>query len=54
MLDRRRVLKGALAAIGSLPLAAPAIAQRGPVKVRYNEVVRSILYGPAGTLGSVY
>jgi len=47
MLDRRRVLKGALATIGSLPLAAPAIAQRGPVKVRYNEVVRSVLYGPA-------
>jgi NitT/TauT family transport system substrate-binding protein len=47
MLDRRRVLKGALATIGSLPLAAPAIAQRDPVKVRYNEVVRSVLYGPA-------
>jgi len=46
MLDRRRVLKGALATIGSLPPAAPAIAQRGPVKVRYNEVVRSVLYGP--------
>src|SRR3954452_7223355 len=47
MLDRRRVLKGALATIGSLPLAARAIAQRGPVEVHYNEVVRSILYGPA-------
>ena len=47
MLNRRRVLKGALAAIGTLPLAAPAIAQKKPVHVRYNEVVRSILYGPA-------
>jgi NitT/TauT family transport system substrate-binding protein len=47
MFDRRRVLKGALATIGTLPLAAPATAQRAPIKVRYNEVVRSILYGPA-------
>jgi NitT/TauT family transport system substrate-binding protein len=47
MLDRRRVLKGALATVGSFSLAAPAIAQRAPMKVRYNEVVRSISYGPA-------
>src|SRR5712692_11658725 len=50
MLDRRRALKGGLAALGSLSVAAPlgAFAQRKPlVKVRYNEVVRSILYAPA-------
>ena len=50
MLDRRRALKGGLAALGSLSAAAPfgALAQRKPaVKVRYNEVVRSILYAPA-------
>jgi NitT/TauT family transport system substrate-binding protein len=49
MLDRRRVLRAGLATLGSLSLAAPpALAQRKPlVKVRYNEVVRSILYTPA-------
>src|SRR5882672_5343473 len=50
MLDRRRALKGGLAALGSLSAAVPfgALAQRKPaVKVRYNEVVRSILYAPA-------
>jgi NitT/TauT family transport system substrate-binding protein len=49
MLDRRRTLQGGLAALGSLAVAAPfgARAQRRPVKVRYNEVVRSILYAPA-------
>ena len=50
MLDRRRALKGGLAALGSLSVAAPfgALAQRKPpVKVRYNEVVRSMLYAPA-------
>src|SRR5713226_8598055 len=50
MLDRRRALKGGLAALGSLSVAAPfaALAQQKPlVKVRYNEVVRSILYAPA-------
>ena len=46
MLDRRRVLGGGLAAV-SVSLAAPALAQRKPpVKIRYNEVVRSILYAP--------
>ena len=50
MLDRRRALRGGLAALGSLSVARPfaALAQRKPaVKVRYNEVVRSILYTPA-------
>src|SRR5215469_10108849 len=49
MLDRRRVVRGGLAAIGSLSLAAPrASAQaKTPVKIRYNEVVRSTLYTPA-------
>jgi NitT/TauT family transport system substrate-binding protein len=50
MLDRRRALKGSLAAFGSLSLLKPlgALAQGKPaVKVRYNEVVRSILYTPA-------
>jgi NitT/TauT family transport system substrate-binding protein len=50
MLDRRRVIRGGLAAAGSFTVAAPfgALAQRKPAaKVRYNEVVRSVLYGPA-------
>jgi NitT/TauT family transport system substrate-binding protein len=51
MLNRRRALKGGLAAIGALSTAAApigAFAQRKPaVKIRYNEVVRSILYTPA-------
>jgi NitT/TauT family transport system substrate-binding protein len=50
MLDRRRVVRGGLATLASLPVAAPlgAHAQRKPpVKVRYNEVVRSMLYAPA-------
>jgi NitT/TauT family transport system substrate-binding protein len=49
MLDRRRALQGGLAALGSLSIASfPARAQRKPpVKIRYNEVVRSILYTPA-------
>jgi NitT/TauT family transport system substrate-binding protein len=48
MFNRRRVIQGALAA-GSFSVAAPFVAraQGGMVKVRYNEVVRSILYGPA-------
>jgi NitT/TauT family transport system substrate-binding protein len=48
MLDRRRVIRGGLAA--SLTVAAPfgALAQSKPAaKVRYNEVVRSVLYVPA-------
>jgi NitT/TauT family transport system substrate-binding protein len=49
MLNRRRVVQGGLAA-GSLTLAAPFVARaqgKPPIKVRYNEVVRSILYAPA-------
>jgi NitT/TauT family transport system substrate-binding protein len=47
MLDRRRVVQGAVAA-ASLSVAPRALAQtKPPVKVRYNEVVRSILYAPA-------
>jgi NitT/TauT family transport system substrate-binding protein len=50
MIDRRRVVRAGLATLGSLPLATPlrALAQKKPaVKVRYNEVVRSIMYTPA-------
>jgi NitT/TauT family transport system substrate-binding protein len=49
MLNRRRVVQGGLAALGSLSIAAPTIARaqgKPLVKVRYNEVVRSVLYGP--------
>ena len=49
MLNRRRVVQGGLAA-GSLTLSAPFVARaqsKPPIKVRYNEVVRSILYAPA-------
>jgi NitT/TauT family transport system substrate-binding protein len=47
MLNRRRVVQGGLAA-GSLTVAAPYVRaqSRAPVKVRYNEVVRSMLYVP--------
>jgi NitT/TauT family transport system substrate-binding protein len=50
MLDRRRALQGTLAAVGALSVATPfrALAQRKvSAKIRYNEVVRSILYTPA-------
>ncbi|MBX9846747.1 MAG: ABC transporter substrate-binding protein [Xanthobacteraceae bacterium] len=48
MIDRRRVVKGGLAAVGSLAAPTSLLAQaRPPVKVRYNEVVRSLLYAPA-------
>src|SRR5687767_5795622 len=48
MIDRRRVVKGGLAAVGSLAAPASLLAQaKPPVKVRYNEVVRSLLYAPA-------
>jgi NitT/TauT family transport system substrate-binding protein len=50
MFDRRRALQTGLATLGSLSVTAPlrAFAQNKPrVKVRYNEVVRSILYTPA-------
>jgi NitT/TauT family transport system substrate-binding protein len=49
MLDRRRILQTGLVALGSACIAGvPTRAQRKPLaKVRYNEVVRSILYTPA-------
>jgi NitT/TauT family transport system substrate-binding protein len=49
MLDRRRVVAGGLAAAGSLTVSrSRALAQtKPPVKIRYNEVVRSTLYTPA-------
>jgi NitT/TauT family transport system substrate-binding protein len=50
MLDRRRALQTGLATVGALSVTAPfrALAQRKvSAKVRYNEVVRSILYTPA-------
>ncbi len=50
MFDRRHVIKGGLAATVLLSAAKPfgALAQGKPaVKVRYNEVVRSLLYAPA-------
>ncbi len=49
MLDRRRVIRGGLAALGAMSAAAPlpSLGQGKPlVKVRYNEVVRSLLYAP--------
>jgi NitT/TauT family transport system substrate-binding protein len=50
MLNRRRVVQGGLAAAGSLTVSAPFRARaqgKPPIKIRYNEVVRSILYAPA-------
>jgi NitT/TauT family transport system substrate-binding protein len=50
MLDRHRAFQLALATLGVLFIAEPidAFAQaKPPVKVRYTEVVRSILYAPA-------
>ncbi|MFL6797641.1 MAG: ABC transporter substrate-binding protein [Xanthobacteraceae bacterium] len=49
MLDRRRLVQTSLATLGAVPLGLPAVlAQKRPLaKVRYNEVVRSILYTPA-------
>ena len=48
MLNRRRTLQTGLATLFSAAAAPPAFAQaKPPVKVRYNEVVRSILYAPA-------
>lgn len=48
MLDRRRVVGGGLAAFGALASTPRARAQaKPPTKIRYNEVVHSILYAPA-------
>src|SRR3954471_2446982 len=49
MLNRRRAVQSGLAALGSLPLVAPLRLRaqgKPPVKIRYSEVVRSILYAP--------
>src|SRR5579859_6318234 len=46
MLNRRRALQGGIAAVGALS-APRVLAQRKPLtRIRYNEVVRSILYAP--------
>ena len=50
MLNRRRALQIGAASAGSLPFAlglASAQQRKAPVKVRYSEVVRSVLYAPA-------
>ena len=50
MLNRRRVVQGGLAAAGSLTVSASLRARaegKPPVKIRYSEVVRSMLYAPA-------
>lgn len=50
MLHRRSVIRGGLAALGAISGCAPIAArsQAKPlVKIRYNEVVRSLLYAPA-------
>src|SRR6201990_1947761 len=48
MLNRRRTLQTGLATLFSAAAAPPAFAQAKPrVKVRYNEVVHSVLYAPA-------
>jgi NitT/TauT family transport system substrate-binding protein len=50
MLHRRSVVRGGLAALGTSSVVGPiaAFGQDKPlVKVRYNEVVRSVLYAPA-------
>jgi NitT/TauT family transport system substrate-binding protein len=49
MLNRRRVVQNGLATLGSLTLAAPLPLRaqgKPPAKIRYSEVVRSILYAP--------
>ena len=48
MLDRRRAMKSGLAMLGSLAVAAPLpVFGQAKRKVRYNEVVRSVLYVPS-------
>ena len=49
MLHRRHAIQGGLAALGAVSASGPirALAQgKPPVKIRYNEVVRSLLYAP--------
>ena len=50
MLHRRSVIQAGFAALGAASVYAPSVlrAQNKPlVKIRYNEVVRSVLYAPA-------
>lgn len=49
MITRRQSMKGGLAAAAAASLPMPAVWAQGKpmLKVRYNEVVRSILYAPA-------
>src|SRR5205085_10986711 len=50
MLNRRRIVQGGLATVGSLTVSVPFRARaqgKPPAKVRYSEVVRSMLYAPA-------
>jgi len=50
MLNRRRALQIGLASAGSLPFALGLVSaqqRKAPAKVRYSEVVRSVLYAPA-------
>src|SRR5579863_10398869 len=50
MPHRRSVIRGGLAALGAISVGAPVVAlgQTKPaVKVRYNEVVHSLLYAPS-------
>src|SRR6266511_5595133 len=48
MLNRRRTLQTGFATLFSAAAPLPALAQSKPrVKIRYNEVVRSMLYAPA-------
>jgi NitT/TauT family transport system substrate-binding protein len=49
MLTRRLVLKAGMAALAGSPLAVPLARGegKGPIKVRYTEVVHSILFTPA-------
>jgi NitT/TauT family transport system substrate-binding protein len=47
MLNRRRAVQTGLAAMGALATPSLVRAQKKLVKIRYNEVVRSVLYAPA-------
>lgn len=50
MLNRRRALQGGIAAVGAIStnLTLGSVARSSaPVKIRYNEALRSILYAPA-------
>jgi NitT/TauT family transport system substrate-binding protein len=50
MLNRRRIVQSGLATAGLLTIAAPFRARaqgKPPVKIRYSEVVRGVLYAPS-------